>query len=98
MTTKVDANEMKARAVAALHRTWQAIGIDMLACFGESPEQVTLSGRDVQEAVASCGFKGGYPEFHGDDREAILWLDNQSEACKRAILDTAFPRSHNYGL
>jgi len=87
--------EIEERAIRALKRTWQRIGYDILACFGDA-EQVTLDASDVREAVTTCGFATGYPMDHGDDPEAVEWLGSQSEARQERILREAFPRG-NYG-
>src|SRR5512139_1056208 len=80
---------MEERAVAALHRTWQTIGGDYIAaaagceCDGSERNyrkmcRVSLTGEDVQEAVSTCGFMGGYPQDHGGDLEAVEWVEGLS--------------------
>ena len=93
---RLAATPMEERAVRLLDRTWMAIGYDILASYGNA-ERVSLKGREVQEHVTCCGILGGWPEEYGDDIEACRWLDAQSEAKQRKILDRAFPRSHKFG-
>ena len=93
--------DMEDRAVAALERTWSAIGCDWIAAIaqseGKNPERFSVKEDEVREAVSTCGFLCGYPETYGNDREAIAWLDAQSTAKQDAILAKAFPEG-TYGL
>src|SRR5262252_1636120 len=93
--------EMEERAAKALRRTWAAIAPDVLenaaglmrrrAKRGTSAESVTLSRDEVIDAVTGCGYANGHPESHGQDEEAIRWLDGQPDAVKERVLRAAFP-------
>jgi len=83
------------RAVTALQQTWQAIGYDILNCYGGD---VNLPGDEVQEAVSSCGFAGGYPSMYGGDPLAVEWLEKQERKVQDAVLKEAFPPNINYGM
>lgn len=93
--------EMRTRAIRLLNATWSAIGPDCFMAFaGEDPseaERMTMDQEDVIEAVTSCGYKGGYPEMYGRDKEALEWLDSQDDATKQEILDETFAHE-TYGL
>jgi hypothetical protein len=51
----------------------------------------------VIDAVAACGFSGGYPEQYGKDRPAVLWLERQPEREQERILRLAYSLER-YGL
>lgn len=95
---------MEERAISALHSTWQAIGYDCLVAMTDKAhpterdiDRVVLRGDDVQEAVSTCGFVGGYPADYGDDIEAVRWLEKLPRAEQERILESAFPNSNRYG-
>jgi hypothetical protein len=90
-------SDMRSRARAALDNTWQAIGSDLMACAAEDDSFTgCLSREEVIDAVASCGFKGGYPMSFGEDDEAVKWLDAQPREVQDQILQEAFPHTY-YG-
>ena len=86
---------MEERAVRALQQTWQSIGYDVLACYGDA-ERAILDASEIRESVTGCGLIGGYPESYGNDVEAVRWLEEQSEAKQRRIINQAFPKGR-YG-
>ena len=93
--------KMEQRAINALQRTWDAIGYDALQCAvdcGEADDinDVVMSQEEVIDMVSSCGFRGSYPMTYGNDKEAVLWLDQQPEAVQNDLLNRAFPHSR-YG-
>lgn len=85
-------SKLPARAKRALSSTWQTIGFDVLGS-----ETASIYSEEVQEAVSSCGFIGGYPEMYGNDKEAVAWLELQPEAIQDLLLAQAFPPGR-YGL
>jgi len=101
---------IRARAITALQKTWQAIGYDVMSGFAaeaagyptsepdmEAAASVVLNEVDVRESVSACGFASGYPDMYGDDKQAIEWLEEQSTAVQDAVLAEAFPEGR-YGL
>ena len=93
--------DMEQRAVMALARTWDAIGYDCLQCAVDCGEYtnidaVSMKRAEVIDMVTACGYKGGYPETHGGDKEAVEWLDAQPEKVQNKILKKAFPHAR-YG-
>lgn len=90
------------RAIIALNRTWDAIGYDALQTLVDCGEvkdidHASMSREDVIDMVASCGFVGGYPMDHGDDHEAVTWLEAQPQKVQERILRKAFPHAR-YGM
>jgi hypothetical protein len=59
--------------------------------------QAVMSRAEVIDMVTSCGYKGGYPMNYGDDKEAVEWLESQTEAKKQVLLRKAFPLAR-YGM
>jgi len=94
--------EMRRRAARALAATWDAIGYDTMQTYvdcgeAENINDVVLTRDEVIDMVTACGYKGGYPMSHGNDKLAIEWLDGQTEEVKQEILMEAFPHAR-YGM
>ncbi len=93
----VPVGPMLDRAVAALKRTWNAIGYDCLAAGGRNPERTVMSAEDVRDCVGACGFATGYPADYGRDPEAVEWLEGLGYEEADAVLALAFPKGR-YGM
>jgi hypothetical protein len=96
MVKKVVDEAMETRAARALSVTWDAIGMDTLQSYvdcGEAKDinKVVMSRAEVIDVVTSCGFATGYPKDFGNDKEAIEWLEAQSETVKKRVCKKAFP-------
>jgi hypothetical protein len=83
---------MEQRAIRALRRTWEAIGGDYLQLAAEDGA-THMKQDEVIDAVSACGFKGGYPMTHGDDKEAVEWLESQMTKVQDKLLKEAFPHA-----
>jgi hypothetical protein len=92
---------MEARAIVALHRTWDVIAGDTLQSVADekekSIEQVLMPRSHVIDMVASCGFTTGYPKTYGRDDEAVEWLENLLPPQQEKILRKAFSHKR-YGV
>lgn len=98
----VKTKTMEERAVTALVRTWDAIGYDALQCMVDAGEvkninQAVMTRAEVIDMVTSCGFVGGYPMQYGDDKEAVKWLEVQTDEVLKPIYKKAFPLAR-YGM
>jgi hypothetical protein len=102
MVKKVVNETMETRAARALSVTWDQIGYDALQCQVDCGEvsninKAVMSRAEVIDMVTSCGFTTGYPNDFGNDKEAVAWLEAQTETVKKRVCKKAFPFAR-YGM
>jgi hypothetical protein len=90
-TRRYGHRSMEDRAVAALQRTWHAIGYDAIEIIepGEHADE-----EYVREMVSACGFATGHPATYGTDPEAVEWLEKLSHEEQDRVLAVAFPKGN----